>query len=384
MSQSLQKFLPPKKKATVNYTEGDAASESQTAAASCDTLASHKSASSTADLSPEVSSEPAAAQIPSCSSVEVHSEPSGDDVSQEPAQGSCPPADIGDIFVRAKSSADFCISVRGLTIAQKYELMKNHRKPGTNHVFPTQYLGGCNRSFRQVWLTEHLWMVYSELVDGAFCIACAIFSAHPLGDKFVIQPFRVWNKKSEKVKEHERCLYHQSAMEQADQLRRTVEQPHTSIAAQVDASKAANIQRNRAVLKSIARAVLFCGRQCIALRGDVEKLAMNDTSVSGSPGNFLALLKLLAVHDDILHSHLEAPTMRCVTYISPRTQNELIKVMGKHMILRGILDDLNVAPYYFILAHEVTSHNVEHLAICARFVDKNKNIREEFLSFLEF
>ena len=100
-------------------------------------------------------------------------------------------------------------------------------------------------------------------------------------------------------------------------------------------------------------------------------------------GNFLTLLKLLAVHDDVLHSYLEAPAMRCTTYISPQIGNELIEVMGKHTILRGILDDLNAAPYYSILADEVTSHNVEHLAICARFVDNNKDIREEFLSFLE-
>ena len=53
------------------------------------------------------------------------------------------------------------------------------------------------------------------------------------------------------------------------------------------------------------------------------------------------------------------------------------------MILQGILAELNAAPYYTILADEVTSHNVEHLAICARFVDKNKDIREEFLCFLE-
>ena len=31
----------------------------------------------------------------------------------------------------------------------------------------------------------------------------------------------------------------------------------------------------------------------------------------------------------------------------------------------------------------MTSHNVEHLAICARFVDKNKNVKEEFLTFLQ-
>ena len=75
--------------------------------------------------------------------------------------------------------------------------------------------------------------------------------------------------------------------------------------------------------------------------------------------------------------------MRCATQVSPQTQNELIKMMGKHMILQGILDDLNSARFYAILADEVTSHNTEHLAICARFVDNNRDIREEFLTFIE-
>ena len=38
--------------------------------------------------------------------------------------------------------------------------------------------------------------------------------------------------------------------------------------------------------------------------------------------------------------------------------------------------------YYSIWVDEVTSHNVEHLAVCARFVDGVKDIREEFLTFL--
>ena len=87
-------------------------------------------------------------------------------------------------------------------------------------------------------------------------------------------------------------------MEQAYNLKRAVEHPPTAISAQVDSSKAANIERNREVLKSIARAVLFCGRQCITLRGDVENL---DTPEN--PGNFLVLLKLLAVHNTVLKSH---------------------------------------------------------------------------------
>ena len=42
--------------------------------------------------------------------------------------------------------------------------------------------------------------------------------------------------------------------------------------------------------------------------------------------------------------------------------------MGKYIILKGKLDDLNAATYHSILADEVTSHNKEHLAIGARFV----------------
>ena len=71
--------------------------------------------------------------------------------------------------------------------------------------------------------------------------------------------------------------------------------------------------------------------------------------------------------------------MRCATYLSPQTQNELIKVMGKNILLQGIKGDLTAVPFYAILADEVTSHNVEHLAICARFVEgSTKEVREEF------
>ena len=38
-------------------------------------------------------------------------------------------------------------------------------------------------------------------------------------------------------------------------------------------------------------------------------------------------------------------------------------------------------PHFFaILADE---HNIEHLAICARFVDSEKNVREEFRTFVK-
>ena len=74
---------------------------------------------------------------------------------------------------------------------------------------------------------------------------------------------------------------------------------------QIDQRRAANIKHNRAILKSIVRAVLFCGRQCIALRGDAE-----GGDGPGNPGNIRALLKLLSASDSLLREHMESPVMK--------------------------------------------------------------------------
>ena len=41
------------------------------------------------------------------------------------------------------------------------------------------------------------------------------------------------------------------------------------------------------------------------------------------------------------------------------------------------------AQFFSVLADEVSSHNVEHLVLCIRFVDSNLDIREEFIPFLK-
>ena len=68
--------------------------------------------------------------------------------------------------------------------------------------------------------------------------------------------------------------------------------------------------------------------------------------------------------------------------MSGRTQNEIIEVLGKHIILRGIVEEIKKTPFYTILVDEVTLHNVEHLAVCAGFVDEKSEVRQEFLAFI--
>lgn len=92
--------------------------------------------------------------------------------------------------------------------------------------------------------------------------------------------------------------------------------------------------------------MLYCGHQCIALRGHLEQL---ESSIN--LGNFLAMLRVLANHDPTLKSHLENPRLKNATYISPDIQNQIADVIGKSIILLKKLCMLN--------NHEVTSHNQE-------------------------
>ena len=51
-----------------------------------------------------------------------------------------------------------------------------------------------------------------------------------------------------------------------------IEHPETGLITTMDTKRIANIAQNRVVLKFIIEAILFCAKQCVALRGDCEDL----------------------------------------------------------------------------------------------------------------
>ena len=283
--------------------------------------------------------------------------------------------DIGSIVTASQSTMEIAEKIKNLLPGEKYALLKYHTVPSGTHSFPTTFLAGCNRSFKIGWLKEYPWMVYSQIMDGTFCIACTLFcTARITKGDFVNRPFRKWHHKS-KCKTHQQSLYHQEAMQLADNFSMSIEKPElTTVTVLIDKTKVANIERNRTILKAVAEAILLCGR------GDNESLKEDN---SGNIGNFLSILKLISKYNETLASHLKNPAMKCVTYLSPQTQNELLDVIGKHIILRDIVKEIKEAHFYSICADEVTSHNTEQLAICVRFVDVGGNIREEFLTFVK-
>ena len=98
----------------------------------------------------------------------------------------------------------------------------------------------------------------------------------------------------------------------------------------------------------------------------------------------MAALQIIAKHDEILHQHLShiGISNRNAKYTSPRIQNKIITIIGYDIIRSELVKEIKAATFYSILADDVTSHNREELAFCIRFVYQNKDIREEFLSFL--
>ena len=234
--------------------------------------------------------------------------------------------DIGSVLKDLITHEEVEAKVHSLSDGEKYALLKYHRSPSDQYEFPSTFIGGCNRSFQRRWLREYPWMVYSEIAEGAFCIACALFCKNRTSKgQLVNSPFCAWHKKAEKCKDHEHAKYHQEALQCAEEFVHTIEQPTTTVASMVDRRRAQKIEGNRSILKCVADAILYCGRQCIALRGDAEKC-----NTPGNPGNFLSVLQLVAKYNPILHEHLSAPTMKCVTHMSPQTQNELLEIIGKH------------------------------------------------------
>ena len=133
------------------------------------------------------------------------------------------------------------------------------------------------------------------------------------------------------------------------------------------------------LLRIIISCIVFCGKQNIALRGHNESLS----DEGNNPGNFLALLKFRAeAGDDVLAVHLNEATDRA-KYTSATIQNELISIIGgqlRQSIVGQIPDN---APFYSILADEVTDvANKEQFSLAVRFVDIDGTIHEEFLGFL--
>ena len=108
--------------------------------------------------------------------------------------------DLGCIIKSSMGLADVCHAINELDNGQKYKLLREHNKPGTDFNSPKTFRNGCYRSFQYRWLQKYPWLVYSKAVDGRFCKFCASFSKNRAKlDVLVNKHFTTWVKVHKKI-----------------------------------------------------------------------------------------------------------------------------------------------------------------------------------------
>ncbi|XP_068704634.1 52 kDa repressor of the inhibitor of the protein kinase-like [Montipora foliosa] len=286
--------------------------------------------------------------------------------------------DLGLYYTKAQSLSD----------DRKLELLKNFWTPPRAYNFPKTQFYGKNRAFSFEWLTQFPWLVYSAAQDGAFCRFCVLFG-HLTGknsdrlDKLYKSPIKNWVSASTKFKEHQlNSEFHKAAAGCAEDFLRVQEGKMLSISEQLSDIHRNTVELNRQKLRSIIKTVVLCGKQNMALRGHRDDSSHLDES-SGNPGNFQALLNFrVEAGDKVLANHF-ANGPRNATYRSKTIQNEIIEVLGTY-IQDKIVAEINEAGAFSLLADEASdSSNKEQLPLVLRFVDKERNVREEFVGFYE-
>ena len=200
---------------------------------------------------------------------------------------------------------------------------------------------------------------------------------------FVTQPFTAYKKalgKNSSLLKHHNSEHHKNAKVQYQTTMTSSEKPSSTLPYRLNKQNQDIYDRNVKILESIVYAVILCGKQNISLRGHRD----DATSDASNKGNFLAILQLLAKHDDLLSSHIQS-AKRNASYTSKTIQNEVIQIVGNHIISK-ILGGLQGRGFYSIIADEVTDKftKKEVLVLCLRFLDTRERpaaIKEEFIDF---
>ena len=232
--------------------------------------------------------------------------------------------DIGNLLEPTKSIDTICQSVSNLSNEAKHSLLCHHTAPP--NILPTTYSRGCNQKFNTTWLTKYPFLLYSPKLDGVFCGPCSLFlSSDKRKDKrlLVNRSYSNWSKIGIALSNHSSLLYYLDCVQYTDILKNSIDNTASRIDVMANSDIQMRMDENRHIIHQIVRAILFLGKQGLPFRGDNE-----DLNITKNPGNFLALLKCFSESDYILFDYLNKPRAKNATYISPRSQNEIINVIG--------------------------------------------------------
>ena len=106
--------------------------------------------------------------------------------------------------------------------------------------------------------------------------------------QFICKKFSTWSKKTKKFCKHNNNQYHKLALVRMEALKASMTRPVISLENRLKTITDSEIANNRLIIKCMADAVLWCGQQCVDLRGHRDDSTV-DSEICNK-GNFLALL----------------------------------------------------------------------------------------------
>lgn len=223
------------------------------------------------------------------------------------------------------------------------------------------------------------WIVYSRELDAVHCFCCRIFE--PLKVKFSsINGVDDWKHLSERIRDHETSASHlnnYTKWKSAAKLHSTDKTIEIELLKQFQTEK----QRLKEVFKRIIALVLYLARQNLAFTGSSSKIH----DEAGRNGNFHQLVQTVASFDCVMREHLDRN--ETVHYLSPKTQNELINIIGLK-VNSHILNSIKENKYFSMILDstpDVTRN--EQMTLVLRHVLLNERtqkygIKESFIEFM--
>ncbi|CAH1153707.1 unnamed protein product [Phaedon cochleariae] len=293
----------------------------------------------------------------------------------------------------------FINSDSGIDDHTKFGLLEHCWKPYKSFQYPFSCHSKQGRDERRYLRPNHFdqypWLIYSESKSGLFCKYCTLFLVHNKGGKqkseplkkLVTTPLTKYAKllgKDGDLEVHNNNLYHREAVTRATDFIKTYRSRDKQICNLINSERLRQVEENRKRLKPIVETIIFMGRQNIALRGhrDDGNLIATDSMSCVNEGNFREMLKYrIKSGDTVLENHLKNTSSRA-TYISHKTQNELIDLCSKE-ILGFILDDVKKSKYFSIIFDETTDiSHISQMSLTIRNVNENNEVHERFIGFL--
>ena len=211
--------------------------------------------------------------------------------------------DVGELVELSSTNEQLESAIHSLTDAEKYQYLTEHFKPFRGYPFPSTYMNKCNRLFQHKWLTKYSWLVYSPKLDGGSCLPCFLFSTNRCGKGVLVNStFIRWTRVTEVLGNHAMHEYHLNCLTKADAFKCGYNDPGKTICGHFNKELVERIATNRLIMKNLVWAILYLGKQGLALRGKGE-----DSRRGSNPGKFLSLLHLMAESDKVSRNHLHAP-----------------------------------------------------------------------------